>query len=383
MPTTDFHPVDPMKFFETYRQEPLKITKGGQRLSGPLERILLIQLGDIGDLVLSIPTIRSLKENFPSAHLTVAARDKASALVSLCPWSDDALEIKKEKLTPGDWVVRQYRFFRALRSRRFDMVIDLRTGTRGGILAFLSGARIRMGFSALEDTWRNHLFTHLVYPPMNMPMLHMAHYHLLLLDRYGLNLNSQWPRLRIDKQHDLDISNLLKRENVPLTIPLIAIQPFSLWRYKEWHPEKFRQLVQWILSVYDVGVLVCGTRPERLRVAQMIDGIAADKVFNMAGKTTIALYAALLARCRLFIGCDSAGVHIAAAVETPTATIYGPSSPKSWAPRENGHVVIQKAMDCVPCRQKGCRDSGLSECLQSLSVDEVVEAVEPLMAALV
>lgn len=372
-----------MKFFEVYRKVSLRITKGDQRVNRPMERILVIQLGDIGDLVLSIPTIRSLKENFPSAHLTVAARDKASDLVSLCPWSDDVIEIKKEKLTPGDWAVKHYRFFRTLRSRRFDMVIDMRTGTRGGILAFLSGARIRMGFTALEDTWRNWLFTHLVYPPMNMPMLHMAHYHLLLLDRYGIDVNAQWPRLRIDKQQDTDISAILKREKVPLSIPLIAIQPFSLWRYKEWRPEKFRQLVQWVLSIFNVGVLICGTLPERSRVERMIDGLPADKVFNMAGKTTISQYAALLARCCLFIGCDSAGVHIAAAVKTPTATIYGPSSPKSWAPREKGHVVIQKAMDCVPCRQKGCRDSGLSDCMENLSVDEVVAVVEPLIADLV
>ena len=370
-----------MKFFDGYRQKLLKITKGDQQVSGPIERILLIQLGDIGDLVLSIPTIRSLKETYPSAHLTVAARDKASDLVNLCPWSDDVLEIKKEKLTPGDWVGHQYRFFRALRSKPFDMVIDLRTGTRGAILTFLSGARIRMGFTALEETWRNYLFTHLVYPPMNMPMLHMAHYHLLLLDRYGFDVNPQWPRLRIDEKRARDISDLLNRENVPLTMPLIAIQPFSLWRYKEWRPEKFRQLVQWILSGFPVVVLVCGTRSERSRIKRMIDGIPAGKVFNMAGKTTISQYAALLARCRLFIGCDSAGVHIASAVETPTATIYGPSSPKSWAPRENGHVVIQKAMDCVPCREKGCRGSGRSECLEKLSVDEVVAVVEPLITA--
>lgn len=371
-----------MKFFEVYRKPPLRITKGDEQLNGQIKRILLIQLGDIGDLVLSIPTIRSLKENYPSAHLTVAARDKSSDLVNLCQWSDGVLEIKKEKLKFGDWALKQYRFFRDLRSRRFDMIIDMRTGTRGGILAFLSGARIRIGFTALEDTWRNYLFTHLVYPPMDMPMLHMAHYHLLLLDRYGLDVNTQWPRLRIEEQHDREISDLLIRENVPLTMPLIAIQPFSLWRYKEWPPGKFRQLVQWILSEFNVAVLICGTLPEHSRVERMIAGTPADRVFNMAGQTTISQYAALLARCRLLIGCDSAGVHIAAAVETSTATIYGPTSPKSWAPREHGHVVISSEMDCAPCRQKGCRGSGLSQCLEDLSVEEVVEKIEPLLIAL-
>ncbi len=369
-----------MRFFEVYRQAPLRITKGAQHINGPIERILLIQLGDIGDLVLSIPTLRSLKESYPSAHVTVAARDKAGDLVGLCPWSDDLIKIRGGPPMPGKWALQQFRFFRDLRSRNFDMAIDLRTGTRGGILAFLSGARIRMGFTALEDTWRNRLFTHLVYPPMNMPMLHMAHYHLLLLDRYGLAVNAQWPRLCIDKRHDLEISEILTREKVPLGAPSIAIQPFSLWAYKEWPPDRFRQLTQWILSAFEGVVLVCGTPHERPRVEQMMAGLPADRVFNLAGRTRISQYAALLARCRLFVGCDSAGVHIAAAVETPTATIYGPTSPQSWAPREKGHRVIQKAMDCVPCRQKGCRGSGLSQCLENLSVNEVIAEIEPLIA---
>lgn len=371
-----------MNFFQTYRQQPLRITKGPSQLARDPRRILLIQLGDIGDLVLSVPFMRSLKANFPSARLTVAARDKASDLVRLIPWSDGVLAIQKAQLPPLARAAHQFRFFRSLRSKRFDLAIDMRTGTRGAILAYLSGAPIRMGFAALDDTWRNTLFTHLVYPPMDMPMLHMAHYHLLLLDRYGLKVAAQWPRLRIDPALARWIRQLLAREQVPLALPLIAIQPFSLWRYKEWGAEKFRRLIQWMLEAVDVGVLVCGTGAEQGRIARMIQGIAADRVFNLAGKTDLAQYAALLDQCRLFIGCDSAGVHIAAAVGTPTATLYGPSSPDSWAPREPGHVVIRKDMHCVPCRQKGCDGQERSRCLEDLSVKEVAAALKPLLSDL-
>lgn len=133
-----------MKYFAKYRKWPLTITKGGPFLDGPIRRILLIQLGDIGDVVLAIPTLRSLKEYY-RAHITVAARDKASDLLHLCPWADDVLAIKKEKLPLGAWIKKHARLFRSLRSKHFDLAIDMRTGTRGGILAFLSGAGIRMG----------------------------------------------------------------------------------------------------------------------------------------------------------------------------------------------------------------------------------------------
>lgn len=368
-----------MNAFETACRHPLAIVKGNGRLKQPIRRILLIQLGDVGDVVLAIPTIRSLKRHYPQSHLTVAVRKKASGLLQLCPWCDDILSIGEEKSSFQDRIVRHLRFFHSLRRRRFDLALDMRTGTRGALLAFLSGAPDRLGFQALDDPWRNRLFNHLTEPPMDRPRLHMAHYHLLLLDRYGITVDAGWPRLRITAPYRDATDRLLDQVHVPTKLPLIAIQPFSLWRYKEWGTKKFRLLIQWLADCHDVAVLVCGTAAELPRVARMTEGLSTGKVINMAGRTSIALYAALLARCRLFIGCDSAGVHIAAAVETPTATIYGPSSPDSWAPRERGHRVIRKDMECVPCRQKGCRNSGVSLCLEQLGVDDVVKQIEPLM----
>ena len=368
-----------MNAFETARRQPLAIVKGNGRLKQHIRRILLIQLGDIGDVVLAIPTIRSLKNHYPQSHLTVAVREKASGLLQLCPWCDDILTIGEEKGPFQDRIVHHLRFFRSLRRKRYDLAVDMRTGTRGVLLAFLSGAPDRLGFKALDDPWRNRLFNHLTNPPMDRPRLHMAHYHLLLLDRYGIAVDARWPRLRISARYSDATDRLLDRHHVPPNLPLIAIQPFSLWRYKEWGVQNFRSLIQWLVDCHDAAVLVCGTPAERPRVDRMVAAITTDRVINMAGKTSIALYAALLARCRLFIGCDSAGVHIAAAVATPTATIYGPSSPDSWAPREKGHMVVRKDMDCVPCRQKGCRNSGVSLCLEQLNVDDVVKQIEPLM----
>jgi len=86
--------------------------------------------------------------------------------------------------------------------------------------------------------------------------------------------------------------------------------------------------------------------------------------------------AALIQACQLFIGVDSAGMHIAAAVGTPTVIIFGPSAPASWAPTGNHHAIVQKDLPCVPCRQKGCDGSEVSRCLEELAVDEVWAVVE-------
>ncbi|RLB31511.1 MAG: hypothetical protein DRG87_02270, partial [Deltaproteobacteria bacterium] len=99
-------------------------------------------------------------------------------------------------------------------------------------------------------------------------------------------------------------------------------------------------------------------------------------VYNLAGKTTIGELAGVLKKCNLVIGIDSATIHIAAAVGTPTVSIYGPSAPVNWAPLGEQHLVIFKDLPCVPCRQKGCNHSGVSRCLQELEVGEVIEVLD-------
>jgi lipopolysaccharide heptosyltransferase II len=368
-----------MDSFDEYCDPKLEIVKGEQYLRGSINKILVVQLGDIGDLVLAIPTIRSLKESYPSALIYVAAREKACELVDLCAWADGVIKVQKEKRPALDAIRYNINFFRYLRSLHFDLVFDMRTGTRGAFLAYLSGARIRLGYRALDDVWRNVFFPHLVFPPMDMPKLHMAHYHLLLLAAYGLRVNPAWPELLIDDHRSEQISQLLLTEKIPIHLPLIAIQPFSLWHYKEWSAEKFAKLSTWIHKKYGFSVLICGNISEHERVQRMINCGKNGGLYNLAGKTSIAEYAALLSRCSLFIGCDSAGVHIAAAVNTATATIYGPSSPAAWAPRGPRHQVIQKTMDCVPCRQKGCDNTEQCRCLDTLSLDEVIQKIEPFL----
>ena len=103
--------------------------------------------------------------------------------------------------------------------------------------------------------------------------------------------------------------------------------------------------------MFGYPVVLCGIKQEGERIRRMKRIINADNVFNLAGKTSLAEYAAVLARCSLLIGCDSAGVHIAAAVGTQTVTLYGPTSPSSWAPRGTSHIVIKKnALRTLPAK---------------------------------
>jgi predicted lipopolysaccharide heptosyltransferase III len=348
--------------------------KGTYLLKEGIDNILLIQLGDIGDVVLTVPCIRALRENFPKANIVVAVREKARELIEECPWSSDVISINKEKRGIGKAIAYHKNFFLRLRRFRFDLVMDLRTGTRGAILAFLTGARHRIGYCGDGVWWRDRIFNRLV-PNKYEPSQHVRAYYLNLLDAYDLGTKNIEPVLYVSWARQKGAAVLLEEHGVPLTHPFIVVQPFSLWQYKEWGVEKYARLINWVTSEYGFSVVLSGSPDERKRAAEIQDRCG-ENVYNLAGKSSIGMFSAILEACQLFIGADSSGMHIAGAVGTPTVTIFGPSSPVSWAPKGERHLVVQKDLPCVPCREKGCGGSEMSRCLEELTVKEVASAVE-------
>lgn len=344
--------------------------KGTDLSREDIHNILLIQLGDIGDVVLTFPCIRALRENFPRANVIVAVREKARELIEDCPWASGVISINKEKRVLGRAIVYHKNFLLHLRKFHFDLVIDLRTGTRGAVLTLLAGAPRRIGYCGNGGRWRDRIFTHLA-PNEYDARQHVREYYLNLLFTYNLKTKNIWPELRVPEERRQEAANLLREHNIPLDRPLVAIQPFSQWQYKEWGMEKYVRLIKWIKSEYEFPVLLTGSPGERERAIEITNRCGEEDVHNLVGTTSIGTFSAILEACGLFIGVDSSGMHISGAVATPTVTIFGPSSPVSWAPRGKQHLVVQKDFSCVPCRRKGCDDSEVSLCLEELSFHEV------------
>lgn len=358
-----------------------EFVKGHGAPLGRPRRILLIQLGDIGDVVLSTPCIRALRDNFPEAKLAVAVRDKAAELLTDCPWLDEVIAVRKSGAGLFGEIVGQIGFVRGLRRSAFDLAIDLRTGTRGAIMARLSGASRRLGFFVDNEAWwRNTLFTDL-FRLCYIPELHVADYHLSLLEGYGLPSRHRDPELVVSVGKAAEAERLLAPLKEGGGRLVVVLQPFSLWHYKEWDAEKYVELIRWLIADRQATVLITGAAGERQRAAEVVLA-GGPGCHNLAGQTSLALYAAVLKLSHLFIGVDSAGLHIAAAVGTPTVSIFGPSAPSSWAPRGKAHMVVQKSLACVPCRMKGCNNSEKSRCLEELRVEEVVMAVDRQLNAI-
>ena len=154
----------------------------------------------------------------------------------------------------------------------------------------------------------------------------------------------------------------------------VTVNPFSRGAYKEWHPGKWVRIIDWLWQEFGIVSVIIGSPAEKRRAAELCNSCAGT-VYNLAGKTTLAELAGLLKQSHLHIGVDSAAPHIAAAVGTPTVTLYGPSEWWYWTPPGKRNRVVVSDMECVPCHQQGCDGTGESRCLDALDVAAVQTAI--------
>lgn len=350
-----------------------------------VKNILVIQLGDIGDVVWMTPALRAIKAAHPGSRLSLLLREGSGPLLEADPAIDGIFEVKKYQ---GRLVKRwgdQLAFLRGFRSAGFDMVIDLRADERGAFMAFLSGARIRVahGYRGLSF-WRDRMFNHLVQSKSRAWEMRVgaAEQSLCILRELGIEAVDTVPRLWVSQEAGKRVRALLQAEKIAGLPCWCTLNPFSRWPYKELPRGKWMEIIDWMGEELGLAVVIVGSEGERNQAAELA-AACSGKVYNLAGRTSLAELAGVLHLSSLHIGVDSAAPHIAAAVGTPTVTIYGPTDWRDWAPPGDRHRVILAEGEggCVPCYRKGCNNSNISKCLEDLPVEKIKAVLREALAA--
>ena len=356
------------------------IAADGKRAAPP-GKVLVIQLGDIGDVVLATPTFRALSESFPHARVHALVRKPYGSLLSADPHLAGILEVSKSPRKFLERVGGTFRLARELRGAKYDLVVDLRTGDRGAILAFLTGAPARVGRHGDEKPfWHDLLFTRvIVSPPHGPPQVHPGgDQSLRVVREIGVDTEDSRPRLYVDPAALVRARVLLAAEGIDPDGRFATVNPFSRWRYKEWGHPKWSELIGRLWETHRLPTVVVGSREEADAAGAIVRGSGAP-TRSTAGKTTLGELAAVLGRSSLHMGVDSAAPHIAAAVGTPSLTIFGPSDWRAWTVVDDLHRVVTPDRHCVPCHRKGCDGTERSLCLEELTVGEVLRAVEEIL----
>lgn len=340
-------------------------------LLNDVKNILIIQLGDIGDVVWSTPTFRAVKKACPEAKVSVLLREDFGQLLEEDPSVHRIFEVRRRQGNLFGKAIDNIGFIMDIRRAHFDLVIDLRSDERGAYMTFVSGAPIRVS-SYYENApfWRNWVFTHVLDAPHDLSKRGAAEQSLKLIRQMGIAENGAVPKLWISGKNRKRTQEILREAGIRKEDRWLSVNPFSRWQYKEWDHGKWAEVIDWLWHQYGMAAVIVGAKGEREKAEALVSK-SRGSVFNLTGRTTLAELAALLELSFLHLGVDSAAPHIAAAVGTPTITIYGPSDWKDWAPVGEQHRVVVPEMECVPCYKKGCDGKGWSRCLEELTVEQV------------
>jgi heptosyltransferase-3 len=342
------------------------------------KNVLLIQLGDIGDVVLTSPSIRAVKETYPQARVSILVAKPYGCLLDADPDLHEVVEISKLRGSLFARLRQQLAFARQLRQAHYDLVIDLRTGDRGAILSFITGAKVRIGRpGAKNQFWHKLAFTNTLdnleaAPPPAHPG---ADQSLRILRRIGINTSETQPRLFISEKNRLIAEILLKEYGLPAESRWVTINPFSRWKYKEWDNAKWGEVIDRLWEKHRMPAVLIGAPEESAGCQEIIAG-REGRTINLAGRTTLGELAAVISMSSLHLGVDSAAPHIAAALGTPTVTIHGPTDWRAWRVVDEWHKIATPSMECVPCNRTGCDDSGTSKCLDCLEAEAIIKIVE-------
>jgi len=349
-----------------------------------LRRALVIQLRHHGDVLLTSPVFTVLKNRAPALEIDALVYAETREMLDFHP------AIAQVHVARRDWkdlgaltrFAREWRLFRALRSRSYDLVVHLSEHPRGAWLARSLGARYAVApdFARKPPLWKKS-FTHLVPLPPHARR-HRVEINLDALRRIGIQPGEDERKLVLVPGEDAErsVEGLLAGQGLAAR-SFVHFHPGSRWQFKCWPPERAAALVDALARRGERIALTAAPDDRELDLIAEIRKRTSASMADFSGKLTLKQLAALSARAKLFVGVDSAPMHIAAAMGTRVVALFGPSGELEWGPWRVPHrIVASGEHPCRPCGNDGCGGGKVSECLTRLPVEAALAAIDSLLA---
>ncbi len=338
---------------------PTTSERGGRRI----RRLLVIRPGGMGDMILLLPVLRRLRQEFPDAAIDIVCERRNLEVLRLAGWADAATAYDAHPL----------RFLRLMLTRAYDAAIDTEQFHHfSAVLAFLSGAGVRVGFKITPA--RNLLYTHLINYAMDG---YEGRQFTRLLEPLGVAADApyQLEGILADRLPALPAAPAAAAR-LSAAGPLIVFAPGSSSRYKHWDTGRCAALVQ-ALAGRGCGVALVGGRDAARVAAAILRGAAAPagRVEDLTGRLSLAETVGVLREAALFVGTDSGVSHLAVALGLPTVVIFGPTDHLKWGIDDARHAIVRQPVACAPCfifgYHRPCRTIA---CMGGVTVDDVLGA---------
>jgi predicted lipopolysaccharide heptosyltransferase III len=361
------------------------------------KNILVISLQGIGDLLLTTPLLSALKRGISPVRISVLTFNGNKDILAGNPDVDEIVAFNPKE-SNNLWTIVRLLWY--LRSRRYDISIcAYPSGLRSALIAYACGVKERLGQGL--SIFKNYkwLFTKQteVKEVKHAVLMNMDFLRLLGIKTSGQN---NTPVLSVSEEEKERASNFLRSEGVKSGDLLVAIHvgggKFTA-EYRNWPIERFSKTADTLIEILGAKVILIGGADDRTAVDKAVAGIRNKPVIS-AGKLSLKETAALIKQTRLLICNNSGPMHMAAALGIPTVSIFGSADPRIHRPWGDGHIVLQKELDCSPCYYPFFRDTleetrlrnrwfgkkfecitGDYRCLSSITVEDVVGSAKKIL----
>ena len=326
--------------------------------------ILIVRLGALGDIIHAVPAAAALRNAFPDARIDWLVEARHRPMVDLVSVIDRAVVLERPSMTAWLDVSRR------LRQVRYDAAIDFQGLMKSAILARASGAPRVIGFSIwhLREKGARPFYseTHRDTPAERAD--HIVRQNLALLRSLGVNDTTiRFPLADVRSRALEEIQTALGGER-----PFALINPGAAWPNKRWPPDRFGEIAAFLREVRGLpSFILWGPGEEGLAGAVVETSSGAARI---APPTRLADLLALSRASSLMVSGDTGPLHIAAAVGTPTVSLFGPTDPQRNGPWNPDDVTVSRYGVCGCHYERRCRKA--EWCLESLSVPEVTAAVQ-------
>jgi len=366
--------------FLTYLFYPLLWIRIQLRRSRQVQRILVIQTAKIGDIICSTPVFRALAQRFPEAHITALVNPVTRELLEGNPHVHAAVAIRPEFYAG---LAGKFRLARLIRGGRYDVAVCMNPNVPFAIGLFWGLVPIRLSvmpnFAGSTFRLAAGLFTHLA--PHRGERLVMQTY-FDALQYIGVDSNDFAKEVTKARGADEKAQALL----AGVKPPIVGIAVSSANKLKQLSAAKIARLVDSLRKQNDLHVVLIGSAQDRYDADEVI-ALLGDtaRVIDAVGKFTLGELPALLERLSVFVGVDSGLTYMADACATPIVQIAGPVNIKEQRPLGKACVIITRDLPCAPCSHvfrtvQSCRIR-TRECIESVTADEIYDAVLTLLAA--
>ena len=349
-----------------------------------VKKILTIKLEHIGDVILTLPALALLRENFPAAKITLLVGSWAKEIMEMSDLVDEIFIYDSNRYvrngTGKNSFSERKNLFSSLRSVPFDLIVSLSSDWWTLFFSLVCKCKYRVDIGGVRTQRKIRKLFPLFFKRSTLltSKQHIVDMNLETLKMIDLEVNVSEPYLSFENSEVFQMKEFLSEHEIAEKDLKIIIHPGTEWRERAWGPQKFARIADYLISHHSAKVIITGGKKE-LDVADEMSKNMKEESLNLAGKTSLTMLTALLKYCDLFIGNDGGPMHIAAAVRTPVIALFGPQDPKRFGPIGKQHRVLYKEVECSPCRQHTCSKSFEERCMNLIQEEEVISCIDDFM----